>query len=418
MADATTAGFGSAPGFSTIDHAVERIAAGGMAIVVDSHDRENEGDLVMAAAKVTPDAVNFMATHGRGLICVPMARERLAALAIAPMVDANTDPHGTAFHVSVDLRRGTTTGISSSDRSATIRALADHASRGEEFTRPGHVFPLASRAGGVLERAGHTEAAVDLATLAGLSPAGVICEIAAPNGEMARLPLLLELAATHDLPVVSIADLIVYRRRREQLVVRRESARLPIAGDDWIVTGYQDLVDGGHHMIATLGDVRSTRDVLVRVHSECLTGDVFGSQRCDCGEQLRLAQKLIAAEGCGAVVYLRGHEGRGIGLLDKIHAYRLQDDEGLDTVEANIRLGHPPDRRDYGIGMQILADQGIDRLRLLTNNPDKRFGLEAYGLEICERVPLVVASTPSNVRYLKAKETRMGHLLAPEHAAR
>jgi 3,4-dihydroxy 2-butanone 4-phosphate synthase/GTP cyclohydrolase II len=322
----------------------------------------------------------------------------------------NTDPKGTAFHVAVDAVDRTTTGISASDRARTIRALADPDSTPDDFTQPGHVFPLACRPGGVLKRAGHTEASVDLAVLAGLGPAAVICEIAGSDGEMARLPALLEFAERHGLLVVAISDLIAYRRGRERLVTRVSQARMPLEQGEFTVIGYRDLIDGREHMAAVLGDVRDEPGVLVRMHSECLTGDVFGSRRCDCGRQLELALELIAAEGRGVVVYLRGHEGRGIGLLQKLHAYRLQD-QGLDTVEANVALGLPSDRRDYGIGMQILADLGIREMRLLTNNPAKRAGLEGYGLSVLERVPLVTSPTPENVRYLSAKRAKLGHLL-------
>jgi 3,4-dihydroxy 2-butanone 4-phosphate synthase/GTP cyclohydrolase II len=396
-------------GLASIEEAVGAIACGEMVVVVDSPERENEGDLVMAADKVTPEAVNFMASFGRGLICVPMARERLAELAIAPMVAEGTDPHGTAFHVGVDHRELATTGISAADRAATIAALAAPGSTAQHFTRPGHVFPLAARPGGVLQRPGHTEAAVDLATLAGLRPAGVICEIIADNGEMARLPELLDFAGEHGLVVVTIRDLIAYRRRHERCIERTAQARMPLREGEFTAIGYRDLHDGREHVALVLGDV-SAPGVLVRVHSECLTGDVFGSRRCDCGAQLDRALEIIAAAGRGAVVYLRGHEGRGIGLHNKLHAYRLQD-RGLDTVEANIELGLPSDGRDYGVGMQILADLGVGPLRLLTNNPAKREGLEAYGLTMLERVPLHTEPTPENVRYLAAKQRRMGHLL-------
>jgi 3,4-dihydroxy 2-butanone 4-phosphate synthase/GTP cyclohydrolase II len=395
---------------AAIDDAVAALARGELIVVVDSADRENEGDLVMAAEHVTPQAINFMATHGRGLICVPMLRERLDALGIPPMVAAGTDHHGTAFHVSVDHRRLATTGISASDRANTIAALAQPATGPHAFVQPGHVFPLAYRAGGVLARAGHTEASIDLTQLAGLQPAAVICEIAREDGEMARLPTLLRFAEEHGLLVVAISDLITYRRRRERLVARVSEAALPLEHGDFRVVGYRDLVDDREHMAVVLGDVAAADAPLVRMHSECLTGDVFGSCRCDCGRQLSLALEMIAAEGRGAVVYLRGHEGRGIGLLEKIHAYNLQDG-GLDTVEANLHLGHPVDRRDYGIGMQILQDLGIRNLRLLTNNPAKRAGLEGYGLRIADRVPLVAEARPASEPYLAAKAARMGHLI-------
>jgi 3,4-dihydroxy 2-butanone 4-phosphate synthase/GTP cyclohydrolase II len=397
-------------GLTTIEEAVAAIARGEMVVVVDSPARENEGDLVMAAEKVTPQAINFMATHGRGLICVALPPERLDRLAIGPMVLENTDPKGTAFRVSVDHRTRVTTGISASDRANTIGALADAASRADDFTRPGHVFPLAYRNGGVLRRAGHTEASVDLARMAGLEPAGVLCEIAGEDGEMARLPRLLRFAREHGLPVIAISDLIAYRRQREQLVERVAEARLPLDGAVFNAVAYRDPIEGSEHIALVLGPVAEREGVLVRVHSECLTGDVFGSRRCDCGPQLDLALKLIAEEGCGAVVYLRGQEGRGIGLSAKIHAYRLQDG-GLDTVDANVALGYPSDRRDYGIGMQILRDLGVRSMRLMTNNPDKRAGLEGYGLSVVERVPLITSPTPENARYLSTKQARMGHVL-------
>jgi 3,4-dihydroxy 2-butanone 4-phosphate synthase/GTP cyclohydrolase II len=402
-------------GLASIDEAISAIARGEMVVVVDSPDRENEGDLVMAADRVTPQAVNFMATFGRGLICVPMAGERLAELAIEPMVAESTDPHGTAFHVGVDHRELATTGISAADRAATIAALAAPDSGPQDFTRPGHVFPLASRPGGVLRRPGHTEAAVDLAALAGLRPAGVICEIIAGNGEMARLPELLDFAGEHGLVVVAISDLIAYRRRHERCIERTAAARMPLREAEFTAIGYRDLRDGREHVALVLGDV-SAPGVLVRVHSECLTGDVFGSRRCDCGTQLDRALEIISEAGRGAVIYLRGHEGRGIGLHNKLHAYRLQD-RGLDTVEANLELGLPSDGRDYGVAAQILGDLGIGTLRLLTNNPAKREGLEADGLTVLERVPLCTEPTPENVHYLAAKQRRMGHLLDLERTA-
>jgi 3,4-dihydroxy 2-butanone 4-phosphate synthase/GTP cyclohydrolase II len=397
-------------GLASVEEAVAAIARGEMVVVVDSPERENEGDLVLAAEKVTPQAINFMATHARGLICVALQAERLDELAIPPMVLESTDPKGTAFHVGVDHRTRTTTGISASDRANTIAALVDPSEGPGDFTRPGHVFPLAYREGGVLKRAGHTEASVDLARMAGLAPAGVLCEIAGADGEMARLPGLVEFARAHGLLVIAISDLIAHRREREQLVVRTSEARLPIDGVDFRAMAYRDAIDGGEHLALVLGNPRERDELLVRVHSECLTGDVFGSRRCDCGPQLRLAIAKIVEEGCGVIVYLRGQEGRGIGLAAKIHAYQLQDD-GLDTVDANLSLGFPSDRRDYGTGMQILRDLGVSRMRLLTNNPAKRLGLEGYGLSVVERVPLVTAPTPENSHYLLTKQRRLGHLL-------
>jgi 3,4-dihydroxy 2-butanone 4-phosphate synthase/GTP cyclohydrolase II len=389
--------------------AVEAIARGEMVIVVDSASRENEGDLVMAAEHATAADIHFMASHGRGLICVPMSEARLAELELPPMTRTNSDPHGTAFHLSVD-HVSTGTGISARDRAATITALADPDSTAIEFNRPGHVFPLACRPGGVLTRAGHTEASVDLAEMAGLGPTAVICEIADEDGEMARLPALLEFGREHGLLVISIDDLIRERRQQTKLVKRVSEARLPLEAGTFTAIGYRDLIDGREHIALTFGDVHSTSAPLVRVHSECLTGDVFGSRRCDCGRQLDLALQMIADEGAGVVVYLRGHEGRGIGLLEKLHAYRLQD-TGLDTVEANLELGHPSDRRDYGLGMQILSDLGVHEMRLLTNNPAKRAGLEGYGLAIVDRVPLVAPQDAECAAYLATKRDKMGHVL-------
>jgi 3,4-dihydroxy 2-butanone 4-phosphate synthase/GTP cyclohydrolase II len=400
---------------ATVDTAVAALRRGEMIVVIDAPDRENEGDLLLAAEKATPETVNFMATHGRGLVCVPMLPGRLRELAIPPMTSTNSDPKGTAFHVGVDSRARTTTGISARDRATTIRELASPTSVASDFTQPGHVFPLAARDGGVLRRAGHTEAAVDLMALAGLAPAGVICEIAGEDGEMERLPGLIGFARRHRLVIIAISDLIAYRLRTERLVVRTEAARLPLAAADFAAIGYRDLYEGREHLALVLGDVSERPGVLVRMHSECLTGDVFESQRCDCGAQLRLALEMIAAEGCGAVVYLCGHEGRGIGLFNKIHAYRLQDEEGLDTVDANVRLGQPIDRRDYGIGMQILRDLGIKQLRLLSNNPAKRVGLEGYGLTVVDRIPLATRPTQENRRYLRAKRLRLGHQFADAH---
>jgi 3,4-dihydroxy 2-butanone 4-phosphate synthase/GTP cyclohydrolase II len=397
-------------GLSSIDQAVAAIARGEMVVVVDDPGRENEGDLVMAAEFVTPEAMHFMASEGRGLICAPMLPERLAALGIPSMVARNTDPNGTAFHVSVDLAEGTSTGISASDRARTIAALADPSARRADFTQPGHVFPLAYRHGGVLVRPGHTEASIDLAVLAGAAPAAVICEIAADDGEMMRLPGLLQFAARHGLHVVAISHLVEHLVRPKALVTRAGEARMPLDSADFRMVGYRDHGDGREHIAAVLGDVRGRPGVLVRLHSECLTGDVFGSRRCDCGQQLELSLDMVARAGAGVVVYLRGHEGRGIGLLQKLSAYGLQDG-GLDTVEANVALGHPIDGRDYGIGAHILADLGVDDLRLLTNNPAKRKGLEAHGRQVRESVPLLIEPTAENVRYLGTKRTKLGHLM-------
>jgi 3,4-dihydroxy 2-butanone 4-phosphate synthase/GTP cyclohydrolase II len=394
---------------SSIESAIETMRRGEMVVIVDDPNRENEGDLVLAAKFVTPEAINFMATHGRGLICVPMTRKRLDELDIPPMVARCTDPRGTAFHVGVDLREHAT-GISAGERANTIRALADPSSGAADFTQPGHVFPLAYRDGGVLKRAGHTEASIDLAILAEAGEAAVICEIASSDGEMMRLPELLAFAAFHGLPVVTISDLVTYLTRPEKLVARISEAQVPLSQGPFTIVGYRDLIDGREHLAAVFGEVGSRPGVLVRIHSECLTGDVFHSRRCDCGRQLEIALQLVAEAGSGVVVYLRGHEGRGIGLLEKLSAYRLQDG-GLDTVDANVALGHPADSRDYVVGAHILRDLGVNDLRLLTNNPDKRAGLESHGLTVRESVPLVTVPTAENVRYLDAKRSRMGHTL-------
>jgi 3,4-dihydroxy 2-butanone 4-phosphate synthase/GTP cyclohydrolase II len=399
---------------STIEEAIDAIRCGGMAIVVDDPARENEGDLVMAADWVTPQAVTFMATHGRGLICVPLLAERLHELGIPGMPSNGADAHATAFHASVD-HCTTTTGIPAVERANTIRALASGQAVAPDFRQPGHVFPLRYAQGGVLRRAGHTEAAVDLAVLADRAPAAIICEIADDNGEMARLPALLDLAKAHSLPIVSIADLIAYRRVRERLVVRAEAAVLPLNAAEFRIIGYTDLIDDREHAAITLGDLDGARDALVRIHSECLTGDVFGSQRCDCGDQLATSLEMIAANGVGAAVYIRGHEGRGIGLLQKIHAYKLQD-QGLDTVEANVRLGLPVDERDYSIGAQILRDLGVGSVRLMTNNPAKAAALAEHGLTVSQLVPLHGAPGLSNIRYLRTKQAKLGHTLMGLHA--
>ncbi|HEX2028259.1 MAG TPA: bifunctional 3,4-dihydroxy-2-butanone-4-phosphate synthase/GTP cyclohydrolase II [Nitriliruptorales bacterium] len=395
--------------FASMEDALAVIRDGGMVVVVDDADRENEGDLVMAGDRVTPEAIAFMVRHTSGVICTPLLGERLDELEIPLMVHENTEAHRTAFTVSVDAMEGITTGISAADRARTIRTLIDPSTRPGDLARPGHIFPLRYQQGGVLRRPGHTEAAVDLARLAGLYPAGVICELVNDDGTMARLPQLADFAEEHGLPVISIADLIAYRRRRERLVRRLVGTRLPSPYGTWQVIGYESLVDGIHHVALVHGDAEGSPDVLVRMHSECLTGDVFRSQRCDCGAQLDLAMARIAAEGRGVIVYLRGHEGRGIGLIHKLQAYQLQDD-GHDTVEANLALGFPADARDYGTGASILADLGLTTLRLLTNNPAKRAGLEGFGLRIVERVPLQVRSNPANAYYLRTKQTKLGHV--------
>jgi 3,4-dihydroxy 2-butanone 4-phosphate synthase/GTP cyclohydrolase II len=390
-----------------VESAIEVLRAGGMVVVVDDPARENEGDLVMAARHVTAADVNFMATHGRGLICVPMTRERLADLAIPPMVARAEDHHGTAFHVGVDLR-GQASGISASERAATIRALADLSSRPEQFSRPGHVFPLAYHPGGVRARAGHTEASLDLVKLAGAGEAAVICEIAGHDGEMMRLADLRCFAARHSLPLVTIGQLQEHLAQT-RIVERAVSVRIPLEHGAFTFVGYRDAMKR-EHVAAVLGRIDGESRVLARVHSECLTGDAFGSRRCDCGVQLESALAMIGAAGSGVVIYLRGHEGRGIGLVEKLTAYQLQD-RGLDTVEANLALGHPADGRDYEVGAAILADLGVSSVRLLTNNPSKREGLERHGLSIAATVPLTSPPTIENVRYLSTKRTKLGHRL-------
>jgi 3,4-dihydroxy 2-butanone 4-phosphate synthase/GTP cyclohydrolase II len=396
--------------FATIDDAIAALRAGRMIIVVDDEDRENEGDLTIAAARVTPEAINFMARYGRGLICIPMTAERLDALEIPLMVSQNSASFGTAFCVSIEAKAMTTTGISASDRAATVLAAIDPATRPSDLARPGHMFPLRARDGGVLVRAGQTEAAVDLARITGLAPAGVICEIMNANGTMARVPELTRFARKHGLLIITIADLIRYRMKNESLVRRVAKASLPTAHGPFTIVGYESLIDGQGHVAMVRGDIAGGDEVLVRVHSKCLTGDVFHSTRCDCGAQLDTAMERIAQAGRGVLLYLH-QEGRGIGLLNKIRAYELQD-EGLDTVEANERLGFKPDQRDYGIGAQILRDLGVKTMRLLTNNPRKFVGLEGYGLSVVESVPLEVASSEFTHRYLKTKKEKLGHKLS------
>ncbi len=396
-------------GFVSIPEAIEDIKAGKFVILVDDEGRENEGDLALAAEKVTAEAINFMAKHGRGLICMPVIRQRLDELQLPMMVQDNTSPHGTAFTVSVEAKHRTTTGISAHDRAATIKAILDPATRPEDMARPGHMFPLQAREGGVLVRAGHTEAIIDLARLAGLYPAGVICEIMADDGTMARLPQLEVLAAEHGIKLVTVADLISYRRRHEKLVQQVADAKLPTRYGEFTAFAYKSITDPDEHVALVKGQIDSETPVLVRVHSECTTGDVFSSLRCDCGEQVALALSAIAAEGRGVFLYMR-QEGRGIGLHNKLRAYALQD-QGLDTVEANTALGFAPDLRDYGIGAQILIDLGVCRMRLLTNNPKKIAGLEGYGLQIVETVPIVAPANPENIYYLETKRDKMGHLI-------
>jgi 3,4-dihydroxy 2-butanone 4-phosphate synthase/GTP cyclohydrolase II len=392
-----------------VEEAIEDVRAGKMVVVVDDEDRENEGDLIFAAEKVTDEHVSFMVRHCSGIICVPMEAGRLEELNLPLMSPENSESMGTAFTISVDAREHTTTGISAADRAATIRTLIDPATKASDLARPGHIFPLRYTPGGVLRRAGHTEASVDLARLAGLYPAGVLCEVVNEDGTMARLPDLEAFAARHGLKLVTIADIIKYRRRNEKLVQRVVDARIPTAYGTWSAIGYESH-DGRTHVALVKGQPAGKEDVLVRVHSECFTGDVLGSIRCDCGSQLSDAMRKIDEEGQGVVVYIRGHEGRGIGLRHKLEAYALQDG-GLDTVEANLELGFSPDSRDYGVGAQILVDLGISTMRLLTNNPTKRAGLEGYGLEIVDRIPLESSPNPENLRYLQTKREKLGHLL-------
>jgi 3,4-dihydroxy 2-butanone 4-phosphate synthase / GTP cyclohydrolase II len=396
--------------FATIPEAIDEIRRGRIVIVVDDADRENEGDLIMAAEKVTPEAIAFIVRHTSGVICVPVEGERLDELQIPLMVAANTDHQRTAFTVSVDARRGVTTGISAADRAATIRAMIDPATAPEDLSRPGHIFPLRYREGGVLKRAGHTEASVDLARLAGLYPAGVLCETVNEDGTMARLPDLAAFAERHDLRVISIADLIAYRRQHEMAIRRVAEATIPTPYGRFRSFAYESLIDDQTHVALVLGELGDGEKVLTRVHSECLTGDVFGSLRCDCGAQLDRALSMIGDEGRGVVLYIRGHEGRAIGLTHKLRAYELQD-QGRDTVEANLELGFPADPREYGIGAQILVDLGVRTMRLLTNNPAKRAGLEGYGLAIAERLPIEIEPTAHSLGYLQAKRAKLGHLL-------
>ncbi len=400
----------NAPLFDPIEEVLAELRAGRMVVVTDDADRENEGDLVMAAEMVTAEAVNFMATHGRGLICAPITEERAERLGLPRMVRENRESHRTDFTVSVDAAEGITTGISAQDRARSIRLLADPKATAGDLVQPGHIFPLRSKAGGVLRRAGHTEASVDLARLAGLEPAGVLCEILNADGTMARLPELLKFRRKHKLKLCSIADLIAHRRSRERLVEREQVVKLPTEFGDFDLHMYRATLDGTHHLALVKGTIAKNSTTLVRVHSECLTGDVFGSLRCDCGNQLHSALAQIEAAGCGVLLYMRQHEGRGIGLAAKIHAYKLQQ-EGLDTVEANEKLGFPAELRDYGIGAQILVDLGVKKMRFLTNNPKKVIGLEGYGLKIVEVVPIRSAPNAHNAKYLETKRLKMGHLL-------
>ena len=395
---------------AAIEDAVAAIARGEIVVVVDDEDRENEGDLIMAAEFATPEKIAFFVKHTSGVICMPLTAERCDDLDLPPMVSHNTESHRTAFTVSVDHRHGTSTGISAADRATTIQALIDPSTGPNDLARPGHIFPLRYREGGVLKRAGHTEASVDLARLAGLYPAGVLCETVNDDGTMARLPDLVGFAAEHGLKVISIADLIAYCRAHEVFVSRVAEATIPTPHGEFRSYAYESLVDGRTHVALVLGDIGDGTEMLTRVHSECLTGDVFGSLRCDCGAQLERAMEIVGQEGRGVVLYVRGHEGRAIGLTHKLRAYELQD-QGRDTVEANLELGFPADPRDYGIGAQILVDLGVRTMRLMTNNPAKRAGLEGHGLSISARVPIQTAPTPQNIGYLRAKREKLGHLL-------
>ena len=395
---------------AAVEEALEAVRAGRMIIIVDDEDRENEGDLMVAAEKATPEIVNIMARYGRGLICLPLTEERLDALQLPLMVSENTARFQTAFTVSIDAKAGVTTGISAADRALTVLAAVDPATKPEDLARPGHVFPLQAMEGGVLSRAGQTEAAVDLARMAGLSPAGVICEVMNEDGSMARRPQLEEVSRLHDIPILTIAELIRYRMKTETLVRKLDETDLPTSHGRFRLHVYEDTIRGEHHVALVKGEVGGEEPTLVRAHSQCLTGDTFGSSRCDCGEQLRRSMEMIEKEGRGVVLYILNHEGRGIGLANKIRAYALQD-KGADTYEANRKLGFKPDQRDYGIGAQILVALGVRRLRLITNNPRKFVGLTGYGLEIVERVPLEVEPNACNLRYLKTKKEKMGHIL-------
>ena len=399
--------------FATIEEAIDDIRQGKLVVVVDADDRENEGDLTIAAQFATPEAVNFMATHARGLICLCLTEDRCEELGLRPMTDRNETPYGTAFTVSVEAREGISTGISAADRSRTIQVAIDPSKGPQDLVQPGHVFPLKARRGGVLERAGQTEAAVDLARLAGLNPAGVVCEVMNEDGTMARVPDLIPYCERHRIKLVTVADLIEYRRRTEKLVERMTTVQLPTEYGEFTAVAFRETLTGKHHVALVRGEVEGAENVLVRVHSECLTGDVFHSLRCDCGEQLDLALRRIADEEQGVLLYM-AQEGRGIGLLNKLKAYELQEN-GLDTVQANLELGFPADAREWGIGNQILADLGLTTIRILTNNPKKLAGIDGFGLEVVEQIPIEVSPKPENERYLATKRDKLGHRLHHQH---
>ncbi len=394
----------------SVEQALKSVKAGRLVIIVDDEDRENEGDLMIAAEKVTPEIINFMTRHGRGLICLPLTQQRMAELDLSLMVLENTARFQTAFTVSIDAKEGVTTGISAYDRARTVLVVIDPKTKPEDLARPGHVFPLQAREGGVLARAGQTEATVDLARMAGMAPAGVICEIMNEDGTMSRMPQLEEFSRAFDIPILTIAELIRYRMKHETLVRKVCEAELPTKYGHFRIVDFQDIIHGDHHVALVKGDPRKDEETLVRAHSQCLTGDTFGSARCDCGDQLHMAMEMIEKEGRGVILYIMNHEGRGIGLTNKIQAYSIQD-QGADTVEANCRLGFKPDQRDYGIGAQILVALGIKKIRLLTNNPRKFIGLAGYGLEIVGRVPLEVEPGKENLQYLKTKKEKLGHIL-------